>query len=657
MIQISCNNVKKYYGAELVLQSVSFEAKEGERIAIVGKNGCGKSTLLHLITGKEGVDEGAIAIRKGAKIGYLEQIPKYEETMSALDVLEIAFAMQRNLREQMTSLEEQMAKEEGEQLERVITRYGQLTQQYESLGGYEVEERKNRICTGLKLTESFLQKRFSTLSGGEKTLVLLAKILLQNPDVLVLDEPTNHLDIVMLDWLEQYLKNYEGTVLIVSHDRYFLDQVVTKVIEIADGKAKEYIGNYSAYVKEKEAYEANLNAAYQVQQKQLKQMERAIKQMRDWAARADSEKMFRRAAAMQKRMDRIERVEKPKGEEKPLNLEFGALVRSGKDVLRFQDVCMSYGDKILMKDLSFDVYYQEHVALIGRNGCGKTTLLRLVLGEEQPISGVVKIGESLKIGYLPQQIAFDHEDYSVLETIRDAMVISEGDARKLLARYKFYQDTVFKKVKNLSGGEKSRLKLAILMQQEVNFLILDEPTNHLDIASRERLEEALLSFQGTILLVSHDRYFINRIATRISEMEDFSICNYYGDYAYYKEKKEEKSQRNSVTVSKTQEEYKNQKIQKTKENQKTQDESRGKGSSSAENWKANQRRNSLTTGNQYKKNHLEEIIQELEAKIAKIEKEQVEAQSDYVHLMKVEQVLKEENEKLEQAMSEWMECE
>lgn len=643
MIQLSCNEIKKYYGEALILKAVSFDAKEGERIAIVGKNGCGKTTLLRLLTGKETPDEGTVAIRKEITIGYLEQIPDYENEMSVQDVIEIAFAEQKEIRAQMMEAEHTMGDKEGDALEQALLRYGKLTERYESLDGYRLEERKNRICTGLKLSELFLQKRFSLLSGGEKTLALLAKILLQNPDVLVLDEPTNHLDIVMLDWLEQYLTTYSGTVIVVSHDRYFLDQVATKVIELRDGISIEYIGDYSAYVKEKASREAIQNAVYMEQQKQLAQMERAVKQMREWAARANNEKMFYRAEAMQKRIDRVERVEKPKTEEKPLNIGFGVKERSGKDVLALQHVTKSFGEHLLMKDLNFNVYYGEHVALIGRNGCGKTTLLKLVLGEELPDDGYVKVGESLKIGYLPQQVTFDNEEFTVIEAIRDTMVISEGKARELLARYQFYQEAVFKKIKNLSGGEKSRLKLVILMQKEINFLIMDEPTNHLDIASRESLEEALLTFTGTILFVSHDRYFINRIATRISEMEAMKTTDYYGDLDYYKQKKSERASTENRNLNN------NSNMSSSSVNVNSNHTSKSK----PVNTQKNYCRESISK-NPYKKQALEEQIAQLEASIQSVKEEQEREQNNYMKLMELDENLRKLNEKLEVAMEEWM---
>ena len=537
MIQIACNELKKYYGTDLILENVNIEANEGDCIAIAGLNGCGKSTVLKMITGQEKCDGGSIALRKGATVGYLEQLPQYDDRMTVNDVLWMAFEKQMAMKVQIEVLESDMGKLEGTALEKVLLRYSRLCEEYESMDGYRTQERLERICIGLKIEESFLKQKFTTLSGGEKTLVGLAKVLLQNPDILILDEPTNHLDLGMLQWLEEYIKAYRGTVLIVSHDRYFLDRTVNKIIEIEDGKSELYPGNFSYYSKEKKRRREAQLAEYKEQQKKIKEMERAIRQMRDWAARADNESMFKRAQAMRNRLDRMEKVEKPKTSGKSLLVDFDDDERSGKDVVFMQDVSKKFGEKELFSAFCMDIYFREHVGIIGKNGCGKTTLLNMLLGKEKADSGDIKIGASIQIGYLPQQVTFQNEDKTVLDTFREDLYVDEGKARELLAKYLFRNEQVFKKVKNLSGGEKSRLLLAKLMQKEINFLILDEPTNHLDITARESLEEALLLFQGTILFVSHDRYFINRIATKIVEIEDKKAVTYPGDYDYYQEEK------------------------------------------------------------------------------------------------------------------------
>ena len=537
MIQIACNELKKYYGTDLILENVSMEASEGDCIAIAGLNGCGKSTVLKMITGQEKCDGGSIAVRKGATVGYLEQLPQYEKMVSVNDVLWMAFEKQVAIRAQIEILESDMEKLDGNELEKVLLRYGRLCEEYESLDGYQTQERMARICSGLKIEADFLKQKFETLSGGEKTLVGLAKVLLQNPDILILDEPTNHLDLGMLQWLEEYIKAYKGTVLIVSHDRYFLDKTVNQIIEIENGKSELYLGNFSYYSAEKKRRREAQLAEYKEQQKKIKEMERAIRQMRDWAARADNESMFKRAQAMQNRLDRIDKVERPKTAGKNLLIDFDDDERSGRDVVCMENISKCFDGKELLSDFCMDIYFREHVGMIGKNGCGKTTLLNILLGKEKADSGTVKIGAGIQIGYLPQQVTFQNEDKTVLDTFREDLFLEEGKARELLAKYLFRNEQVFKKVRNLSGGEKSRLLLAKLMQKEVNFLILDEPTNHLDITARESLEEALLLFQGTILFVSHDRYFINRIATKIVEIEDKKAVTYAGDYDYCQEEK------------------------------------------------------------------------------------------------------------------------
>lgn len=542
MIQISCSDVKKYYGAELVLHGVSIEVQEGERVAVVGPNGCGKSTLLKILCKMEDCEEGSVAIRKGAVVGYLEQNPSYKEKATVKDVLNLAFQEVFSCKEELRELEQQLSKNQGE-MEEVLRKYSICLERYEQLGGYALEERYSRVYQGLQIQEELLMKPFALLSGGEKTLVCLAKVLLMNPEILILDEPTNHLDMSMLSWLETYLQGYRGSVIFVSHDRYFLSRVATKVVDMERGTAVAYPYPYDTYVEQKKKRREELEAQYKEQQKQIHKMEQAIKRMRIWAAQADNEMMFQRAASMQKRLDRMDKVEKPISVNYQAQLDFGMSERSGKDVLQVENLSKSFGDKRLLTDAKLCIYYQEHVAMIGENGCGKSTFIKMLLGEELPDEGEIKIGSSLKIAYLPQKVTFAHEDWTVLETYREDANLSEGKARELLARHLFTKDTVFKKVQNLSGGERSRLKFAMLMLREINFLILDEPTNHLDIPSRERLEEALLEFKGTILMISHDRFFINRLASRVVEFTEGQLCSYPGSFDDYLVEKEKQSKR------------------------------------------------------------------------------------------------------------------
>lgn len=545
MIALTLNNIKKYYGGTQIIDNICFEVHDGEKVGIVGKNGCGKSTIIKLIMGLEGEYSGNISIKKDAKLGYVDQIPDYDEEFKVSNVLNTAFNIQHEVLKSMEKLEKDMENLTEDKLDKTLKNYTELQQKYEQLGGYEIEEKLSKVCVGLNITEDFKDRSFSTLSGGEKTTTLLAKVLLQNPDILLLDEPSNHLDLKSIEWLEDFLKNYKGAVLIVSHDRYFLDKVTTKIVEIEDMKSKTYLGNYSEYLDQKEKDILLQLEAYNVQQKKIKAMEKSIRDLREWGMNGDNEKFFKRAESIRKRLEKVEEIDKPKLESRSINLNIAMGERSGKDVVKLRDGFKSFKSKIILKDANFHLRYGEKLALIGSNGCGKSTLLKLFLNALSPQNelkdylldgGNLEIGASLEIGYLPQNVVFSNEEFSILECFRDDIEISEGKAREYLAKFLFYGESVFKKVKNLSGGERSRLLLSKLMFKKVNTLILDEPTNHLDIASREELEETLKEFKGSILFVSHDRYFINRLCTRIVELKKGNLTSYEGNYEYYKVK-------------------------------------------------------------------------------------------------------------------------
>ena len=552
MFELSLVNVKKYMEATLVLKNINFQVYSGEKVGIVGINGSGKSTILKLIAGilkmdycvgypgttSPGYDEGFINMPSGATCAYLEQIPQYENGMKVIDVLKIAFNEVYEIEKKMHKLEEQMKVLQGEELEKVLKQYSELLALYEFKGGYTTEEKLARICTGLKFTESFLDKEFNLLSGGEKTTVILGKLLMDNPDILLLDEPTNHLDVEAIEWLEVYLNNYDGIVIIVSHDRYFLDSVVSKIVEIEDMESKTYKGNYSRYVKQKEEKLIEQMHNYKESQKEIRSMESTIKDLRDWAARADNNKFFKRAASMEKRLERMknsEDTQKPKIENKTMKLNFKNSNRSGNETIKAEGICKSYSDNIIFNNGDLLVNFKERVALIGPNGSGKTTFLKMLLGEEATDKGIIELGANVKVGYLPQIITFNNEESTILEVFREDISILEGQARQYLSKFMFFGNSVFKKVKALSGGERIRLKLAMLLFQDINLLILDEPTNHLDIDSIETFEEALDEFKGTIFFISHDRYFINKIAERIIAIEKYKFKSYLGSYDYYKE--------------------------------------------------------------------------------------------------------------------------
>ena len=540
MIEIALKDLVKYYGSNLVLESVSFEVHKGERIGLVGRNGSGKSTILEIISGKEEIDGGTLSIRKGAKVGYLKQIPSFPEEYTGRDALNTAFIEINKLEVDIGDLEKKMSNSSEKELEKVFKQYSEVQQIYETLGGYDKEEKLNKVSQGLKLNEDILNKPFSILSGGEKTTVMLGKILLENPDILLLDEPTNHLDMESLEWLEGYIKQYSGTVIIVSHDRYFLDKAVTSIVELEDNKSTTYQGNYSAYIKKKDEDLLLQYQEYRDQQKKIDQMEKSIKNLRDWALRGDNGKFFRRAASMQKRLDKMDKVHKPNLNKKSMNLNLILEERSGEEVIKVKEATKTFGDKELFVNGEFNVTYGEKVALIGSNGCGKSTFLKILLGYEDIDSGIIKLGESVRATYLSQNIEFNNDNATILECFREDIQILEGKAREYLARFMFLGESVYKKVGSLSGGEKTRLMLSKLLFKDVNLLILDEPTNHLDIDSIETLEEALEDFQGTIFFISHDRYFINKIGRRIVELSDKEFINYEGNFDYYKIKKDEK---------------------------------------------------------------------------------------------------------------------
>ncbi|MBS4220507.1 ABC-F family ATP-binding cassette domain-containing protein [Bacillus sp. FJAT-49711] len=552
MKELKLIGVKKYMNATLVVKNVSFEAYEGEKVGIIGANGSGKSTILKLIAGIEpmnyypgypqtsspGYDEGLINPSRGATKAYLEQSPVYPKGLKVIDVLNLAFKKIDCIEKQMRELEEQMKSLENNALEKALKKYSELVQLFEVKGGYEREEKISKVCTGLHFDESFLNRDFDLLSGGEKTTVVLGKLLIHTPDILLLDEPTNHLDMESIEWLEGYLKSYKGIVLIVSHDRYFLDNVVTKIVEIEDMESKSYKGNYSSFVHQKEENMRIQYEHFREQQKKINNMEKTVMSLRDWAMRADNNKFFRRAASIQKKLDKMDRIDKPVFERQNMKLDLKAAGRSGNETIKAIALSKNYDDKIIFKDTNVLVNFGERVGLLGPNGSGKTTFLKMLLGEEQPDNGLVELGANVKAAYLPQKITFNNEDHTVLEAFRDDILIMEGKAREYLSKFMFYKSSVFKKVKHLSGGERIRLKLAILLFQDINLLILDEPTNHLDIDSIETLEEAMDDFKGTIFFISHDRYFINKIGERVIVIEEHSLKSYLGNYDYYKSEKE-----------------------------------------------------------------------------------------------------------------------
>ncbi|QWG43138.1 ABC-F type ribosomal protection protein [Bacillus mycoides] len=537
----SVNNVKKSFGGNIIFENISLEIKNGERIGLVGRNGSGKTTIFQLLTGIEGLDAGAIHVKKGTRIGHVAQIPKFNNEMNVYDVLSSAFKKEKELEIEMHALEKNMAEEqESSALQKLMERYGVIQERYAFLGGYEIEANIMKVANGLQVTELF-PRSFMELSGGEQTKVSLAYMLLQKPDLLLLDEPTNHLDLFAVEWLEQFLKEYTGTVMVISHDRYFLDEVVTKIFDLEDGEIHVYHTNYSQFVEEKEERLLQEFQAYQEQQKKIKKMKEAIKRLREWANQANppNEGLHKRARNMERALERIEKLKRPILDRKQMGLQFEGQERSGKDVVVMKEVSKGFAERSLFEKVNLHIRFQERAAIVGRNGTGKTTLLKLLLKEMQQDTGEIRIGSSVKIGYLSQH-AYGNMKNNVLEAFRDCVAVTEGEARHILARFLFYGPAVFKKVTQLSGGEKMRLRLAQLMYQDVNFLILDEPTNHLDIESREVLEEALEQYNGTILAVSHDRYFLNKLFEKTYWIDEHKLFEFAGNYAWARQKWEER---------------------------------------------------------------------------------------------------------------------
>ncbi|PWK11592.1 ribosomal protection-like ABC-F family protein [Tumebacillus permanentifrigoris] len=541
---VSLANIQKYYGANLVLSDISFEIKAGDRVGLIGRNGQGKTTIAKILTGHFKPDGGSLTLRKGTKIGCLEQIPDYQDETSVYDVLARGYSDVRDAQTRMGVLEAQMTLpevyESESRLQKVLGDYDRLRTAFEQGGGYEMEAHIERVARGLGIPEAQFQRPFRSLSGGEKTKAGIAALLVERPDLLLLDEPTNHLDMHAIEWLEQYLMTYDGTVVVISHDRYFLDKVVTKVIEIEDGEAFTYHANYSGYQQQKEENLLNQFNAFQEQQKKIKKIQEAIKRLREWAKLNPQNTSFhKKANSMQKMLDRMEKLKRPILERKAIDLHLTQSDRSGKQVAVLEEISKSFGPRQLFQGVSEMLVYGERVFLIGENGAGKSTIFKMLLGDLEPDAGSVKLGARVEVGYLAQEAAPKDESKTVLQYFRDevAVPMEEGQARGQLSRFLFYGADVFKAVKSLSGGEWTRLRLALLTYLKPNLLLLDEPTNHLDIDSREALEDALDEFPGTLLVISHDRYLINRLSHRIWALEQGQLTNYLGNFEFYKEKR------------------------------------------------------------------------------------------------------------------------
>lgn len=527
MILLSGNNLKKEYGANKLFENINLEIHENEKIGLVGLNGVGKTTLFKMLTGEETIDDGVVSVSKKAKIGYLEQQPYYPN-MKVKDVILSSFDDINKLKSRMTLLENQMSICIDEnKLNELVELYGNLCEKFENIGGYSYETKYNTVISGLGLNSDFCEQQFEELSGGQKTKVLIAKMLLSNPNLLFLDEPTNYLDIESLKWLEKYLEGFKGALVIISHDRYFLDEVVNTVWELTPNIIEVYNGNYSNYAIEKNKRFDEKMKDYVNQQKELKRMDNQIK----WMQSTGSNVLKAKAHQIEHRVEKIDKLEKPVLQTRKLKINLEGS-RSPKKVIEFENLAQGYDD-ILFENVTGSVYAGDSIGIVGQNGVGKTTLIRTILGEIEPIEGQTFIGESVKIGYLDQESKFKDMNKTILEEFLDKTNLSNENARKELAKIGFYRDDVNKKILMLSGGEKKRLKLAILIQNNPNLLVLDEPTNHLDLMSREQFENILINFNGTMLFVSHDRYFLNKVASKIWKLTPEGIEEFLGNYTDY----------------------------------------------------------------------------------------------------------------------------
>ena len=551
---LSCQGISKSFGEKVILNDASFHIEEREKAALIGNNGAGKTTLLRIIMNEISADSGQVVLMKDKKIGYLAQ---YQDVSGHRTVYEELLTTKQyiiDMEDRMRAIEVQMKNASGEELDRLMNTYTRLTHEFELENGYAYKSELMGVLKGLGFTDEDFAKQVETLSGGQKTRVALGKLLISKPDILLLDEPTNHLDMESISWLETYLLNYPGAVFIVSHDRYFLDKVVTKVIEIDAAQVRMYSGNYSAYAEKKAQLRDAQYKAYLNQQRDIKHQEAVIVKLKSF----NREKSIRRAERREKMLGKIQRIEKPTEVQSQMRLSLEPRVVSGNDVLTVEELSKSFPEQTLFTDISFQIKRGERVALIGNNGTGKTTMLKILNDLIPADSGTFSLGSKVQIGYYDQEHHVLHAEKTIFEEISDTYpTLTETEIRNMLAAFLFTGDDVFKVISSLSGGERGRVSLAKLMLSEANFLILDEPTNHLDIASKEILEEALNSYTGTVFYVSHDRYFINQTATRILELTNQAVVNYIGDYDYYLEKKEELTekyapvQQETVTVQET----------------------------------------------------------------------------------------------------------
>ena len=632
---LNATNISKSFGSNEIIKDANFLVNEHEKVAIVGVNGAGKTTLLKILTGEEHADSGNVILAKDAKLGYLRQINNVDSILSIIDELYTVIEHILNMEKRMLEMQEQMQHLSGEALEELYSSYTALTHSYELMDGYAAKSKVIGILKGLGFDENDFDRKINTLSGGQKTRVFLAKLLLEEPDIILLDEPTNHLDLRSIEWLESYLLNYKGAVIIVSHDRYFLDKIVSKVIDIENAEVQMYSGNYSDFSEKKQMLLDAKMKEYLNQQQEIKHQEAVITKLKQF----NREKSIKRAESRQKQLEKIERVEAPKTHIENMRLSLDISKESGKDVLTVHDLSKSFDEKHLFSNINFEIKRGERVAIIGDNGTGKTTLLKIINGLLTPDTGEVIYGSNVSIAYYDQEHQVLHMDKTLFDEISDTYPeMNNTQIRNILAAFLFTGEDVFKKIGDLSGGERGRVSLVKLMLSKANFLLLDEPTNHLDILSKDVLESALNSFPGTICYVSHDRYFINKTATRILDLTGNRLLNYIGNYDYYIEKRE--AVEGAANLSNNNIEEKPTEISDSKQEW-------------IENKTAQAQKKKVTNA----LNKCEKEIEKLEEKLALIDEEfaNPEISSNVGKLMELQKEKTALEEKLEKLMNEWEE--
>ena len=632
---LNATNISKSFGSNEIIKDANFLVNEHEKVAIVGINGAGKTTLLKILTGEERADSGNVILAKDAKLGYLRQINNVDSTLSIIDELYTVIEHILNMEKRMLEMQEQMQHLSGEELEALYSSYTALTHSYELMDGYAAKSKVIGILKGLGFDENDFERKINTLSGGQKTRVFLAKLLLEEPDIILLDEPTNHLDLRSIEWLESYLLNYKGAVIIVSHDRYFLDKIVSKVIDIENAEVQMYSGNYSDFSAKKQMLLDAKMKEYLNQQQEIKHQEAVITKLKQF----NREKSIKRAESRQKQLEKIDRVEAPVTNIENMKLSLDISKESGKDVLTIHDLSKSFDEKHLFSNINFEIKRGERVAIIGDNGTGKTTLLKIINGLLSPDTGEVIYGSNVSIAYYDQEHQVLHMDKTLFDEISDTYPeMNNTQIRNILAAFLFTGEDVFKKIGDLSGGERGRVSLVKLMLSKANFLLLDEPTNHLDILSKDVLESALNSFPGTICYVSHDRYFINKTATRILDLTGNRLLNYIGNYDYYIEKREAVEGAANLSVNNI-------------------EEKPAEVSDSKQEWIENKNAQAQKKKITNALNKCEKEIEKIEEKLGLIDEEfaNPEISSNVGKLMELQKEKTALEEKLEKLMNEWEE--